>query len=105
LREAGFHEKDIGFAIRGEDAMEGGMITDAPLTKDARGLFKGMLAGGLAGGLLGAATVIMLPAAGPLAIGLLAGVLGFGAAGAATGGFLGAMLGLGISEEEARVYE
>jgi hypothetical protein len=32
-------------------------------------------------------------------------VLGFGAAGVATGGILGAMVGLGISEEEARVYE
>jgi hypothetical protein len=38
-------------------------------------------------------------------MGVLASVLGFGAAGVATGGILGAMVGLGISEEEARVYE
>jgi hypothetical protein len=38
-------------------------------------------------------------------MGVLASVLGFGAAGVATGGILGAMAGLGISEEEARDYE
>ena len=106
LRQAGFNEKDIGFAIRGDDAVGGGVITDAPLTKDGQGALKGMAAGGLAGGLLGAAAVLMVPGVGPLlAMGVLASVLGFGAAGVATGGILGAMVGLGVSEEEARVYE
>jgi hypothetical protein len=106
LRQAGFDEKQIGFAIRGDDAVAGGAITDAPLTKDGQGAVKGMVAGGLAGGLLGAAAVLVIPGVGPLlAMGVLASVLGFGAAGVATGGILGAMVGLGISEEEARVYE
>jgi hypothetical protein len=106
LRQAGFDEKDLGFAIRGDDAVAGGAITDAPLTKDGQGTVKGMVAGGLAGGLLGAAAVLVVPGVGPLlAMGVLASVLGFGAAGVATGGILGAMVGLGVSEEEARVYE
>ena len=106
LRQAGFDDKEIGFAIRGDDAVAGGVITDAPLTKDGQGTVKGMVAGGLAGGLLGAAAVLVVPGVGPLlAMGVLASVLGFGAAGVATGGILGAMVGLGISEEEARVYE
>jgi hypothetical protein len=106
LYQAGFASKDLGFAIRGDDAVAGGVITDAPLTKDGQGTVNGMMAGGLAGGLLGAAAVLVVPGVGPLlAMGVLASVLGFGAAGVATGGILGAMAGLGISEEEARVYE
>ena len=106
LRQAGFEEKDIGFAIRGEDAVAGGMITDALLTRDGQGAAKGMAVGGIAGGLLGAAAVLVLPGIGPvLSMGILASVLGFGAAGVATGGLIGAMSGLGISEDEARVYE
>src|SRR5207302_2566925 len=46
LRQAGFSEKDIGFAIRGDDAVAGGMITDALLTKDGHGAAKGMAVGG-----------------------------------------------------------
>jgi hypothetical protein len=106
LRQAGFSEKDIGFAIRGDDAVAGGAITDAQLTKDGHGAAKGMVAGGLAGGLVGAAAVLALPGIGPiLSMGMLASALGFGAAGVATGGILGALSGLGISEDEARVYE
>ena len=106
LRQSGFAEKEIGFVIRGDDAVAGGVITDATLTKDGQGAVKGMVAGGLAGGLLGAAAVLVIPGVGPLlAMGVLASALGFGAAGVATGGILGAMMGAGISEEEARVYE
>jgi hypothetical protein len=106
LRQAGFGENEIGFAMRDDDIVARGAITDAPLTKDGQGAAKGMVAGGLAGGLLGAAAVLVVPGVGPLlAMGVLASVLGFGAAGVATGGILGAMVGLGISEDEARVYE
>ena len=105
LRQAGFDHKDIGFAIRGDDAVAGGAITDALLTKDGHGAAKGMVAGGIAGALVGAAAVLVLPGIGPiLSMGILASALGFGAAGVATGGILGAMTGLGISEEEARIY-
>jgi hypothetical protein len=106
LRQAGFAEKEIGFVIRGDDAVAGGVISDATLTKDGQGAVNGMVAGGLAGSLLGAAAVFVIPGVGPLlAMGVLASALGFGAAGVATGGILGAMIGAGVSEKEARVYE
>ena len=63
LRQAGFDHKDIGFAIRGEDAVAGGAITDALLSKDGSAI-KGMAVGGLAGGLFGAAAVWCFPGSG-----------------------------------------
>ncbi|CAN5619235.1 hypothetical protein BH10PLA1_BH10PLA1_13240 [soil metagenome] len=104
LKQAGFDKADVGFAIRGEEP--GGMITDSALTKDAEGAKEGMITGGLAGGIIGAMAAMVIPGAGPvLAAGVLTSALGFGAAGMATGGILGAMMGLGVSEEEAKVYE
>lgn len=41
LRQTGFDEKEIGFAIRGDDAVAGGAITDAPLTKEGHGAVNG----------------------------------------------------------------
>jgi len=104
LKQAGFEKDDIGFAIRGSEP--GGMITDSALTKDSSGAEKGIITGGLAGGIIGALAALTIPGAGPvLAAGVLTTALGFGAAGMATGGILGAMMGLGVSEEEAKVYE
>jgi hypothetical protein len=55
---------------------------------------------------LGAAAAMIVPGFGPvLAAGILYTAMGAAAAGAATGGLLGAMSGLGASEEEARFYE
>jgi hypothetical protein len=42
LRQAGFGEKEIGLAIRGDDAVAGGVITDAALSKDGQGAVKGL---------------------------------------------------------------
>ena len=106
LEAAGFSADEIGYAIRGSDAVAGGMITDAVGTKDGEGAVKGAVTGGLAGGILGAAAALLVPGLGPvLASGILWTSLGFAAAGAATGGILGAMAGLGLSEDEARFYE
>ena len=104
LKQAGFDKDDVGFAIRG--AEPGGMLTDTALTKDAGGAERGIITGGLAGGIIGTLAALTIPGAGPiLAAGVLTTALGFGAAGMATGGILGAMMGLGVSEEEAKVYE
>src|SRR5688572_20299445 len=35
LEQSGYSHSDVGFAIRGNDAVEGGMITDAMGTKDS----------------------------------------------------------------------
>ncbi len=104
LKQAGFENDDIGFAIRGSEP--GGMLTDSALTRDTAGAERGMITGGLAGGVIGALAAMTIPGAGPiLAAGVLTTALGFGAAGMATGGILGAMIGLGVSEEEAKRYE
>lgn len=106
LREAGFGDEQIGFAIRGSDAVEGGMITDAEGAKDAKGALTGAAAGAAIGAGLGAAVSLLIPGVGPvLAAGLLTTAMGYGAAGAAIGGIYGAMRGLGVSEEEAHRYE
>lgn len=106
LHQAGFDSSDVGYAIRGSDAVRGGMIVDEPLTKDKTGVAKGAAAGAITGSILGTIAAIALPGVGPvLAAGVLASALGFGAAGTAIGGIFGAMMGLGISEEEAKAYE
>jgi hypothetical protein len=104
LRRAGFPHDSLGFAIRGHDA-DAGMLTDSQGTKDGKGLATGMISGGLIGGVL-AAAVAAIPGFGPiLAGGILASFVGGAIAGTAVGGILGALTGLGISEEEARFYQ
>src|SRR5438045_4062799 len=106
LHQAGFSKHEIGFAIRGQDAVQGGMITDAEGTHDAAGAAKGATAGAVIGGVLGALAFAAVPGVGPvMAGGMLAGLAGGAAAGAATGGIYGAMSGLGASEEEAVFYQ
>src|SRR5436190_3418041 len=107
LEVAGFKDDQIGYAIRGSDVGAGGMITDTSGTKDGRGAVAGAITGGLAGGALAATvTALLVPGVGPVvAAGALAMFLGYAGAGAAVGGILGAMVGLGISEDEARYYE
>jgi len=106
LEEAGFSADEIGYAIRGSDAVAGGMITDAVGTKDGEGAVVGAVTGGIVGGILGAAASVLIPGIGPvMAGGILWTALGFAGAGVATGGILGAMAGLGLSEEEAKFYE
>jgi hypothetical protein len=105
LHQAGFKHDQIGFAIRGEDAVQGGMITDAEGTRDGEGAAKGATAGAVIGGVLGA-LAFAIPGVGPVMVGgMLAGLAGGAAAGAATGGIYGAMSGLGASEEEAVFYQ
>jgi len=106
LEAAGFSSDQLGFAIRGSDAVRGGMITDAQGTKDAKGAITGAAIGAAVGGLLAAAATLLIPGVGPvIAGGLLTTVLGGAAAGTAVGGILGAMSGLEVSEEEAKYYE
>jgi hypothetical protein len=106
LEESGFSANHIGLVIRGDEAVHGGMITDAQATKDGRGAVVGAVTGAIAGGLLGAAAMVLIPGVGPVvAAGIFAGLAGGAAAGTAVGGILGAMVGLGISEDEAKLYE
>jgi len=106
LQQAGFKQDEIGFAIRGDDAVAGGMITDAEGTRDGEGAVKGAARGATVGGIIGAIAFAAIPGIGPImAGGMLAGLAGGAAAGAVTGGLYGAMSGLGASEEEAVKYQ
>jgi hypothetical protein len=106
LETAKFESDQVGFAIRGDDATLGGMVTDAVGTKDGRGAVVGAASGAVIGGVLGAAATLLLPGVGPIiAAGLLSAIAGGAVAGTAVGGILGAMTGLGISQHEAEYYE
>ena len=106
LEQAGFEPETIGYAIRGSDAVQGGMITDAAGAKDKRGALTGMATGAGLGAVLGAAAAMLIPGVGPVvASGVLAMAFGGAVAGTAVGGIFGAMTGLGVSEEEAQFYE
>ena len=106
LEQVGFTADEIGYAIRGSDAIHGGMITDAQGAKDKRGALAGMATGAGLGAVLGAAAAMLVPGIGPvIAGGVLTMAFGGAIAGTAIGGIFGAMTGLGVSEEEARFYE
>jgi hypothetical protein len=106
LEHSGFTHREVGFAIRGHDVVEGGMLHDADGAKDGRGAIAGAATGAVAGGILGAIAAVVIPPLGPVLVGgMLATAAGFASAGAAVGGILGALTGLGVSEDEALYYE
>lgn len=96
LRAKGFTDDEMGYAWKDEGGTHN--VGDAAV--------KGAATGAVAGGVLGAAAAGLIPGIGPvLAGGILAGVLTGAAAGAAVGGIAGALLKMGIPDEEARYYE
>jgi hypothetical protein len=107
LHRIGFRDDQIGFAWRGGDATEVHDTTHIDTGSHAgEGAVGGMLAGAGIGGLVAAAASLLIPGFGPvLAGGILATVLGGAAVGAAAGGILGALVGMGVPEEEAHYYE
>jgi hypothetical protein len=101
-----FKNDQVGFAIRGSDTEQRGMISDAEGTKDGRGAIAGAATGAGLGAILGAAAAMLLPGFGPVvAGGILAMAFGGAVAGTAVGGIFGAMTGLGVSEDEANYLE
>jgi len=105
LHSKGFHDDQIGFAVRGADGASGATTTETG-SKSGEGLVGGILAGAGVGGVIAAAAALLIPGFGPVvAGGILATVLGGAAIGAAAGGILGALVGMGVPEEEAHYYE
>lgn len=115
LRLAGFDTKEISLIVK--DTTENGMrAKGATITAGTtQGVVTGGVIGGIAGLLIGMGA-IALPGIGAILIGgPLAATLGLtGAAattvsgavtGALAGGIVGALTGLGLPEEEARLYE
>jgi hypothetical protein len=134
LRSAGFREDQIGFAFAEDgvprrtpadvegvpggikaydaDVVHGDRVDDDDHDDDDHvdtgpGAGGGALTGAVTGGLVAAAaTAFVIPGIGPiLAGGLLAATLTGVAVGAATGGLLGALIDLGVPEDEARAYD
>jgi uncharacterized protein (TIGR02271 family) len=108
LKRAGFTEKDIGVTTRDSESKEGKITHDTGKeTHAAQGAVAGVAAGAGVGALWGLGILAgVLPAIGPaIAGGTLAANLSSAAAGAATAGIAGALIGLGIPEEEAKYYD
>lgn len=107
LQAAGFPSKDISALFpdnKGTKAFAHEQHTKAP-----EGAAAGASAGGILGGTLGVLAgvgALAIPGLGPfIAAGpIMAGLSGI-AAGAAVGGFTGALVGMGIPEFEAKMYE
>jgi hypothetical protein len=105
LQQVGFRDDQIGIVSRNVEAPAGEKSETGSRWEE--GAAAGVAAGAGLGALWGLGIVAgVLPAVGPaIAGGILGAVLTSAAGGAATFGVLGALIGLGIPEEEARYYE
>jgi len=117
LKAAGFNPKDISIMMR--DRLAEQELANDTGTNVAEGAVSGAATGGVVGaiaGLLIGVGAITIPGIGPFLIGgPLAAALGLtgaaattvsgAATGALAGGLLGGLIGLGVPEEDARVYE
>jgi uncharacterized protein (TIGR02271 family) len=107
LKEAGFRDDQLGVVSHDKTAAKTTKAKESKGSHVAEGAVAGVAAGAGVGALwaLGIAASI-LPGIGPvIAGGLLASVLASAAGGAAIAGVVGALVGLGIPEEEAQYYE
>ena len=107
LKRAGFRDDQIGVVSKGHDDGTTTANTDKTGAHVAEGAGVGVAAGAGVGALWALGIVAgFLPAIGPaIAGGILASVLASAAGGAAIAGIAGALIGLGIPEEEAHYYE
>ena len=103
LRDAGFRDEEIGWAMRHEEAPEGTRDVSDDV---AAGATAGAVTGGALGALGAAAGMALIPGIGPfLAGGALGTILITAGASAAAGGLLGGLAGMGFGEDEARFYD
>ena len=104
LRRAGFATDEIGVLAR--DTAANAQPQVEAETEPETGAAIGAVTGGVLGGILGVALALSIPGIGTvLAGGILAGILGGTTLGITGGGLVGAMIGMGLSEEEAQHYE
>lgn len=106
LKAAGFTDEQIGLATQGHHEGERDLTHDSEGNKSGTGAVAGATAGLGAGALWGLGIVAgVLPAIGPvIAGGALAAIAASAAGTAVVGGLAGALVGLGIPEEEAEYY-
>lgn len=107
LRTAGFRSTDISVLFPDNQGTKD--FAHEKNTKAPEGTTTGVVSGGIAGGVLGWLTgigALTIPGLGPLVAAgpILAALAGAGALGT-VGGIIGALVGLGIPEYEAKRYE
>jgi len=107
LRRLGFREDQIGVAARGDEHVEGATAVGEKGSKVATGAGIGAATGLGVGALWGIGILAgVMPVIGPaIAGGTLATILSSAVAGAAAAGLAGALIGLGIPEEEAEFFD
>lgn len=107
LKAAGFSSDDVSVLLSDKTSTRD--FAHEKNTKAPEGAATGAATGGLLGGALGwlaGVGALAIPGAGPfIAAGPLMAALGGGAIGAGAGGLVGALVGLGIPEYEAKRYE
>ena len=112
LKDAGFDGDRISVVARDADNVEGVQATEDVGNKADEGAAAGALTGGALGGITGLLVglgALAIPGIGPIMFAgaeatAIATTLAGGAIGAATGGLVGALVGLGIPEEKAKIY-
>jgi microcompartment protein CcmL/EutN len=115
LRDSGFPMDRVSVIKRDADGngeIAGAEVQDTVGNKADEGATVGALSGGALGGLTGLLVglgTLAIPGIGPIMLAgatatAIATTIAGGAIGAAAGGLLGSLVGLGIPEEEARVY-
>lgn len=98
LKSAGYSENEIGFLARANATGS----EDETMSSAATGAVEG----GMLGGVLGAAAALLIPGFGPaVAGGLLLATLGAAGIGALAGSLIGALVSIGVPEEEAHHYQ
>jgi len=106
LRKAGFRNDQIGVVAKRDETHD--VATDADEGSHAgSGALAGMVAGAGIGGLVGLGIIAgVIPVLGPIiAGGTLATILANAAGGAALAGVAGALIGAGVPEHEAELYQ
>jgi hypothetical protein len=115
LQDSGFPMDKVSVIAKGsdrDDEIAGVDMSDRVGNKADEGAKKGAISGGAVGGLTGLLVglgVLAIPGVGPVMLAgagatALASALSGTAIGAVTGGLIGGLIGLGIPEEDARVY-
>jgi hypothetical protein len=107
LKATGFSSGDVSVLFPDKGASRD--FAHEQKTKAPEGAAAGAGTGGVLGGALGwlaGIGTLAIPGLGPfIAAGPIMGALGGAAAGAAVGGVAGALIGMGIPEHEAKLYE
>lgn len=101
LQSAGFSNDQVSVIARDENVSR--QVADDTGTEAEEGAVTGAVAGGVLGGvaaLIAGASAVAIPGVG-LAIG---GPIAAAIAGAAGGGLIGGLVGMGIPEDDAKVY-